>query len=62
MLPNGDITLSCDGVMRFINTLICALIQDEDAFRPQVRMLTNEQRTGSVCDTVATRVDGLVNF
>ncbi|MDH4987569.1 helicase-related protein [Aminobacter anthyllidis] len=60
--PNGDIALGSDGVLRWIGAPIGTLVEGEDALKPRVILLADEQLTGPARDKVAARADRFVNF
>lgn len=60
--PNGDIALGSDGVLRWIGAPIGTLVEGEDALKPRVVILADEQLTGPARDKVAARADRFVNF
>ncbi|MBB6465447.1 ATP-dependent RNA helicase SUPV3L1/SUV3 [Aminobacter lissarensis] len=60
--PNGDIALGSDGVLRWIGAPIGTLVEGEDALKPRVVLLADEQLTGPARDKVAARADRFVNF
>jgi ATP-dependent RNA helicase SUPV3L1/SUV3 len=60
--PNGDIALGSDGVLRWIGAPIGTLVEGEDALKPRVVLLADEQLTGPSRDKVAARADRFVNF
>lgn len=59
---NGDIALGSDGVLRWIGAPIGTLVEGEDALKPRVVLLADEQLTGPARDKVAARADRFVNF
>ncbi|PWK76389.1 helicase-related protein [Aminobacter sp. AP02] len=60
--PNGDIALGSDGVLRWIGAPIGTLVEGEDALKPRVILLADEQLTGPARDKVAARAERFVNF
>ena len=60
--PNGDIALGSDGALRWIGAPIGMLTDGEDALRPRVVLLADEQLTGPARDKVAARAERFVNF
>lgn len=60
--PNGDIALGSDGVLRWIGAPIGTLVEGEDALKPRVVLLADEQLTGPAREKVAARADRFVNF
>ena len=59
---NGDIALGSDGVLRWIGAPIGILTSGEDALKPRVIILADEQLTGPARDKVAARAERFVNF
>jgi ATP-dependent RNA helicase SUPV3L1/SUV3 len=59
---NGDIALGSDGVLRWIGAPIGTLAAGEDALKPRVILLADEQLTGPARDKVAARAERFVNF
>ncbi|MEW9805993.1 helicase-related protein [Mesorhizobium sp. ZMM04-5] len=59
---NGDIALGSDGVLRWIGAPIGALAAGEDALKPRVILLADEQLTGPARDKVAARAERFVNY
>ena len=59
---NGDIALGSDGVLRWIGAPIGTLTAGEDALKPRVILLADEQLTGPARDKVAARAERFVNF
>jgi ATP-dependent RNA helicase SUPV3L1/SUV3 len=59
---NGDLALGSDGVLRWIGAPIGTLAAGEDALKPRVILLADEQLTGPARDKVAARADRFVNF
>ncbi|MCX7303966.1 MAG: helicase-related protein [Hyphomicrobiales bacterium] len=59
---NGDIALGSDGVLRWIGAPIGTLAAGEEALKPRVIMLADEQLTGPARDKVAARAERFVNF
>ncbi len=62
LCPNGDLALGSDGVLRWIGAPIGTLAATEDALRPRVILLADEQLTGPARDKVAARAERFVNF
>jgi ATP-dependent RNA helicase SUPV3L1/SUV3 len=60
--PNGDLALGSDGVLRWIGAPIGTLTATDDALKPRVVLLADEQLTGPARDKVAARADRFVNF
>ncbi|QPC85938.1 helicase [Mesorhizobium sp. NBSH29] len=59
---NSDIALGSDGVLRWIGAPIATLTSDEDALKPRVILLADEQLTGQSRDKVAVRAERFVGF
>ncbi|WP_448117061.1 helicase-related protein [Mesorhizobium amorphae] len=59
---NNDIALGSDGVLRWIGAPIGTLVAGEDALKPRLVLLADEQLTGPARDKVAARADRFVNF
>ncbi|NGN42182.1 helicase [Mesorhizobium sp. CGMCC 1.15528] len=59
---NGDLALGSDGTLRWIGAPIGTLVSTEDALRPRVILLADEQLTGPARDKVAVRAERFVNF
>ncbi|PWJ75245.1 ATP-dependent RNA helicase SUPV3L1/SUV3 [Pseudaminobacter salicylatoxidans] len=62
LCPNGDLALGSDGVLRWIGAPIGTLAATEDALRPRVILLADDQLTGPARDKVAVRAERFVNF
>ncbi|EHK58276.1 helicase-related protein [Allomesorhizobium alhagi] len=59
---NNDIALGSDGILRWIGAPIGTLAATEDALRPRIILLADEQLTGPARDKVAARAERFVNF
>ncbi|AGB43835.1 DNA/RNA helicase, superfamily II [Mesorhizobium australicum WSM2073] len=59
---NGDLALGSDGTLRWIGAPIGTLVSGEDALKPRLVLLTDEQLTGPARDKVAARAERFVNF
>ncbi|RUX55373.1 helicase, partial [Mesorhizobium sp. M7A.F.Ca.US.014.04.1.1] len=59
---NGDIALGSDGTLRWIGAPIGTLVSGEDALKPRLVLLADEQLTGPARDKVAARAERFVNF
>ncbi|SFT42938.1 helicase-related protein [Mesorhizobium sp. YR577] len=59
---NGDLALGSDGTLRWIGAPIGTLVSTDDALRPRVILLADEQLTGPARDKVAVRAERFVNF
>ncbi|HEX5210420.1 MAG TPA: helicase-related protein [Pseudolabrys sp.] len=54
---NDQIVLASDGALRWTGDAVGKLIPGDDALRPRVRILADEQLTGPARDLVQTRLD-----
>jgi len=59
---NHDLALGSDGTLRWIGAPIGTLTSTEDALKPRVILLADEQLTGPARDKVAARAERFVNF
>jgi len=59
---NGDLALGSDGVLRWIGAPIGTLVGGDEALKPRLVMLADEQLTGPARDKVAARAERFVNF
>lgn len=59
---NGDLALGSDGTLRWIGAPIGTLVSGEDALKPRLVLLADEQLTGPARDKVAARAERFVNF
>ena len=59
---NGDIALGSDGMLRWIGAPIGTLVAGEDALKPRLVLLADEQLSGPARDKVAARAERFVNF
>lgn len=59
---NGDLALGSDGILRWIGAPIGTLVAGEDALKPRLVLLADEQLTGPARDKVAARAERFVNF
>ncbi|RUW59213.1 helicase-related protein [Mesorhizobium sp. M7A.F.Ca.US.008.03.1.1] len=59
---NGDIALGSDGTLRWIGAPIGTLVSGEDALKPRLVLLADEQLTGPAREKVAARAERFVNF
>ncbi|MBS3647740.1 helicase [Pseudaminobacter sp. 19-2017] len=59
---NHDIALGSDGVLRWIGAPIATVTATDDALKPRVILLADEQLTGPARDKVAARAERFVNF
>ncbi len=59
---NHDIALASDGILRWIGAPIGTLTATEDALKPRVILLADEQLTGLARDKVMARAERFVNF
>ncbi|WP_309082714.1 helicase-related protein [Chelativorans sp.] len=60
--PNGDLALGSDGLLRWIGAPVATLTAGEDALKPRIVLLADEQLTGPARDKVAARAERFVNF
>ena len=60
--PNGDLALGSDGILRWIGAPIGTLVSGDDALKPRVVLLADEQLTGTARDRVAARAERYVGF
>ncbi|SFO48221.1 ATP-dependent RNA helicase SUPV3L1/SUV3 [Mesorhizobium sp. NFR06] len=59
---NGDLALGSDGVLRWIGAPIGTLVAADEALKPRLVLLADEQLTGPARDKVAARAERFVNF
>jgi ATP-dependent RNA helicase SUPV3L1/SUV3 len=59
---NGDLALASDGTLRWIGAPIGTLVAGDDALRPRLVLLADEQLTGPARDKVAARADRYVEY
>ncbi|WP_375608406.1 MULTISPECIES: hypothetical protein [unclassified Bartonella] len=59
---NGDLTLSSDGIVRWIGQPVGQLIATEDFFKPKLIVLADAQLTGESRDNVMKRLERFVTF
>ncbi len=57
---NGDLALANDGTLRWLGQPIGTLVEGEEALKPRVILLADEQLTGPARDKVAARADRFV--
>ncbi|MCO5161608.1 MAG: helicase [Mesorhizobium sp.] len=57
---NGDLALANDGTLRWLGQPIATLVEGEEALRPRVILLADEQLTGPARDKVAARAERFV--
>jgi ATP-dependent RNA helicase SUPV3L1/SUV3 len=60
--PNGDLALASDGTLRWIGAPVATLTSGDDALKPRVILLADEQLTGSARDHVAARAERFVSY
>ncbi|MCD2472690.1 helicase [Jiella sp. MQZ9-1] len=60
--PNGDLALGSDGLVRWLGAPVATLTSGEDALKPRVVLLADEQLTGPARDMVASRVERFVTY
>ncbi|UCI08602.1 helicase-related protein [Mesorhizobium sp. B1-1-8] len=59
---NGDLALGSDGTVRWIGAPIGTLVASDEALKPRLVLLADEQLTGPARDKVAARAERFVNF
>lgn len=59
---NGDFALGSDGLLRWIGAPVGVLVATEDALRPRVVLLADEELNGPARDKVAARLDRFVQL
>ncbi|WP_048644964.1 helicase-related protein [Nitratireductor soli] len=59
---NGDLALDSDGFLRWLGQPVATLVAGEEALKPRVVLLADEQLTGPARDKVAARAERFVNF
>lgn len=59
---NNDLALGSDGTLRWLGAPVAALSGAEDALKPRVVMLADEQLTGPARDKVAARAERYVAY
>jgi ATP-dependent RNA helicase SUPV3L1/SUV3 len=59
---NGDLALGSDGVLRWIGAPIGTLVGADEALKPRLVLLADEQLNGPARDKVAARAERFVNF
>jgi ATP-dependent RNA helicase SUPV3L1/SUV3 len=59
---NGDIALGSDGTLRWIGAPIGTLVEGDEALKPRVVLLADEQLTGPARDKVAARAERYVEY
>ncbi|EJF87685.1 hypothetical protein [Bartonella rattimassiliensis] len=59
---NGDLSLSSDGIVRWIGQPVGQLIATEDFFKPKLIVLADAQLTGEFRDNVTKRLERFVSF
>ncbi|WP_274423147.1 helicase-related protein [Chelativorans sp. YIM 93263] len=60
--PNGDLAIGSDGVLRWLGAPVATLTGSDDALKPRVILLADEQLTGPARDKVAARAERFVNY
>ncbi|WP_062015643.1 helicase-related protein, partial [Aureimonas sp. AU4] len=60
--PNGDLALGSDAYVRWLGAPIASLVAGEDALRPRIVLLADEQLTGPARDKVAARAERFVTY
>ncbi|MDV6225678.1 helicase-related protein [Nitratireductor aquimarinus] len=59
---NGDLALDSEGLLRWLGQPVATLVSGEEALRPRVVLLADEQLTGPARDKVAARAERFVNY
>ncbi|CDX49894.1 Helicase domain protein [Mesorhizobium plurifarium] len=59
---NGDLALGSDGILRWIGAPIGTLVAGDEALKPRLVLLADEQLNGPARDKVAARAERFVNF
>lgn len=59
---NGDLALAADGLLRWLGAPVATLGASDDALRPRVILLADEQLTGPARDKVAARAERFAAF
>jgi len=59
---NSDFALASDGMLRWIGAPVGTLAASEDALKPRVILLADEQLTGAARDKVAARAERYVHY
>ncbi|MBX3570452.1 MAG: helicase [Rhizobiaceae bacterium] len=59
---NHDIALASDGILRWIGAPVATLAASEDALKPRIILLADEQLAGPARDKVAARLERYVAF
>ncbi len=59
---NSDFALASDGILRWIGAPVGTLATSEDALKPRVILLADEQLTGPARDKVAARAERYVHY
>ncbi|EIM76719.1 helicase-like protein [Nitratireductor aquibiodomus RA22] len=59
---NGDLALDSDGLLRWLGQPIATLVAGEDALKPRIVLLADEQLTGPARDKVAARAERFVTY
>ncbi|MEL6968475.1 MAG: helicase-related protein, partial [Pseudomonadota bacterium] len=60
--PNGDIVLDQDATLRWVGAPVGRVVAGDDALRPRVLLLADEQLTGPSRDKVAARLERWVAY
>lgn len=60
--PNGDFALGSDGILRWIGAPVAKLTSGDDALRPRLVLLADEQLTGPAREKVTARAERYVNY
>ncbi|WP_336070165.1 helicase-related protein [Nitratireductor rhodophyticola] len=59
---NGDLALDSDGLLRWLGQPIATLVAGEEALKPRIVLLADEQLTGPARDKVAARAERFVTY
>ncbi|WP_292897742.1 helicase-related protein [Nitratireductor sp.] len=59
---NGDLALDSDGLLRWLGQPVGTLVAGDDALKPRVVLLADEQLTGPARDKVAARAERFVSY
>ncbi|MCB8840722.1 helicase-related protein [Aurantimonas sp. VKM B-3413] len=60
--PNGDLALASDGLVRWLGAPVASLSAGEDALKPKVVILADEQLAGPSRDKVAARAERFLTY
>ncbi|AQX20445.1 hypothetical protein [Bartonella sp. WD16.2] len=59
---NGDFTLSCDGIVRWIGQAVAQLTSTDNILKPKLILLADTQLIGEAYDKVVARLERFVTF